>query len=130
MVKKIKLRSKSSILKRFKKSANGHNLRHWHAYTSHLAYSKTTKQRRHLQKNNWLLAPKRFLIFKSPSNSSSSPAERNVLTIRLEEAQTKIKELEIEKDHAKNMDKWYKGQLDNQKEEKFKELGNKILELE
>lgn len=50
MVKKIKLRSKKTLNKRFKVIAGG-QLKHWHAYTSHLAYSKSPKQKRHLRKS-------------------------------------------------------------------------------
>ncbi|CAG8632887.1 23401_t:CDS:2, partial [Racocetra persica] len=49
---KTKLHSKSSLTKRFKKV--GKKLKHWHAYTSHLAYSKTPKQKRHLRKSSLL----------------------------------------------------------------------------
>lgn len=53
MVTKMKFRSKTSLVKRFKVLPSG-KLKHWHAYTSHLAYSKSTKQLRHLRKSSLL----------------------------------------------------------------------------
>jgi len=50
---KVKSHSKKSLQKRFKILANG-KLKHRHAYTSHLAYSKSTKQKRHLRKSSLL----------------------------------------------------------------------------
>jgi large subunit ribosomal protein L35 len=49
----IKSRSKKSLVKRIKVLANG-KIKHWSAYTSHLAYNKTTKQKRHLRKSSFL----------------------------------------------------------------------------
>jgi large subunit ribosomal protein L35 len=49
----IKSRSKKSLVKRIKVLANG-KIKHWSAYTSHLAYNKTTKQKRHLRKSSLL----------------------------------------------------------------------------
>ena len=47
---KVKLRSKKSLNKRFKVLAAG-QLKHGHAYHSHLAASKSPKRKRHLRKN-------------------------------------------------------------------------------
>jgi large subunit ribosomal protein L35 len=49
----IKSRSKKSLVKRIKVLANG-KIKHWSAYTSHLAYNKTAKQKRHLRKSSLL----------------------------------------------------------------------------
>ena len=49
----LKFRSKKALTKRFKNLSKG-KLKHWRAYTSHLAYSKTTKQKRHLRKSSLL----------------------------------------------------------------------------
>lgn len=49
----IKPRSKKALVKRIKILANG-KIKHWSAYTSHLAYNKTTKQKRHLRKSSLL----------------------------------------------------------------------------
>jgi len=48
-----KFHSKRSLTKRFKTLSKG-KLKHWRAYTSHLAYSKSTKQKRHLRKSSLL----------------------------------------------------------------------------
>jgi large subunit ribosomal protein L35 len=44
-----KMKTKKSLQKRIKISKNGKLLRH-HAYTSHLAANKSTKQKKHLSK--------------------------------------------------------------------------------
>ncbi|MDR1670418.1 MAG: 50S ribosomal protein L35 [Spiroplasmataceae bacterium] len=49
----IKPRSKKALVKRTKILASG-KVKHWRAYTSHLAYNKTTKQKRHLRKTSLL----------------------------------------------------------------------------
>jgi large subunit ribosomal protein L35 len=49
---KTKLKSKKALNKRFKVLSKGKNLKHWHSNTSHLAYSKSNKQRRHLKKSS------------------------------------------------------------------------------
>lgn len=49
----LKFRSKKSAQKRFKILSRG-IVKHHHAYTSHLAYSKSTKQKRHLRKDSFL----------------------------------------------------------------------------
>jgi large subunit ribosomal protein L35 len=49
----IKHHSKKALVKRFKALSKG-KLKHWRAYTSHLAYSKSTKQKRHLRKSSLL----------------------------------------------------------------------------
>ncbi|AJC49930.1 50S ribosomal protein L35 [Mycoplasma flocculare] len=46
---KIKLKTKSAIKKRVKVTATG-KVKHGHAYRSHLAQSKTTKQKRQSRK--------------------------------------------------------------------------------
>jgi len=46
----IKKKTKKSLIKRFR----GKKMKHFHAYTSHLAYSKSTKRKRHLKKGNFL----------------------------------------------------------------------------
>ena len=48
---KIKLRSKKSICKRLKVLSSG-KVKRWKSYTSHLAFNKTTKQKRHLKKSS------------------------------------------------------------------------------
>ncbi|WNE41095.1 MAG: 50S ribosomal protein L35 [Mycoplasmataceae bacterium] len=47
----IKSHSKKSLVKRVKILASG-KVKHWRAYTSHLAYNKTSKQKRHLRKSS------------------------------------------------------------------------------
>jgi len=47
----VKLRSKRTLTKRFKILPKRGSLKHWHSHTSHLAYSKSTKQKRHLRKS-------------------------------------------------------------------------------
>jgi len=49
----IKSRSKKALVKRIKVLSSG-KIKHWSAYTSHLAYNKTTKQKRHLRKSSLL----------------------------------------------------------------------------
>jgi large subunit ribosomal protein L35 len=44
-----KMKTKRAAAKRFKRTGSGKLSRH-HAYTSHLAPRKTTKQKRHLKK--------------------------------------------------------------------------------
>ncbi len=44
-----KMKTKRGLAKRVKKTGSGKLVRH-HAYTSHLAPRKTTKQKRHLMK--------------------------------------------------------------------------------
>ena len=45
-----KMKSKRALMKRIKVTGSGKVTRH-HAYTSHLAPHKTTKQKRHLMKS-------------------------------------------------------------------------------
>ncbi len=45
-----KIKSRSSVTKRFKKTGKG-KLKRGHAYTSHLFISKSQKQKRHLRKS-------------------------------------------------------------------------------
>ncbi|NLB48829.1 MAG: 50S ribosomal protein L35 [Erysipelotrichia bacterium] len=47
---KIKMKSKRALMKRIKITGTGKAMRH-HAYVSHLAANKTTKQKRHLRKS-------------------------------------------------------------------------------
>jgi len=47
----VKFRSKRTLKKRFKILSKKGSLKHWHSHTSHLAYSKSTKQKRHLKKS-------------------------------------------------------------------------------
>jgi len=48
-----KMKSKRSLMKRIKVTGSGKVIRH-HAYVSHLAPHKTTKQKRHLMKSTSL----------------------------------------------------------------------------
>ncbi|WP_338970371.1 50S ribosomal protein L35 [Spiroplasma endosymbiont of Labia minor] len=45
-----KMKTKSALAKRVRKNASG-SLKRGHAYRSHLAQNKTTKQKRHLKKS-------------------------------------------------------------------------------
>ena len=47
---KIKHKSKKSVTKRIKRTASG-KLKGKHSHRSHMAYSKSTKQKRHLRKD-------------------------------------------------------------------------------
>ncbi|RHZ35606.1 large ribosomal subunit protein bL35 [endosymbiont GvMRE of Glomus versiforme] len=51
-----KLRSKKSFTKRLRFLSKGRLIKHRHACTSHLAYSKSAKQKRHLRKHSLLNA--------------------------------------------------------------------------
>lgn len=53
MAKKIKSKTKKAVAKRVKKTGNG-GLKRKHAYRSHNAHSKTTKQKRHSKKDAML----------------------------------------------------------------------------
>lgn len=46
-----KMKSKSSVTKRFKKTGKG-KLKRGKAFTSHLSHNKSTKQKRHLRKSS------------------------------------------------------------------------------
>ncbi|MBG0730591.1 50S ribosomal protein L35 [Mycoplasma sp. 'Moose RK'] len=48
---KIKLKTKSALKKRIKVTASG-KIKHSHAYRSHLAQNKTTKQKRQSRKSD------------------------------------------------------------------------------
>ncbi|WP_027123977.1 50S ribosomal protein L35 [Mycoplasmoides pirum] len=48
-----KMKTKSAAAKRFKVTKSG-KIKHKHAYTSHLAPNKTTKQKRHLRKASFV----------------------------------------------------------------------------
>lgn len=48
---KIKLKTKKSLIKRIKLTSSG-QIKVGHAYTSHLAATKSKKQKRHLSKQN------------------------------------------------------------------------------
>lgn len=48
-----KMKTKSAAAKRFKVTKNG-KIKHKHAYTSHLAPNKTTKQKRQLRKASFV----------------------------------------------------------------------------
>ncbi|AHB36078.1 50S ribosomal protein L35 [Spiroplasma apis] len=50
-----KMKTKSSLAKRVKKTASG-KLKRGQAYRSHLAQNKTTKQKRHLKKAQFVSA--------------------------------------------------------------------------
>ncbi|MBO6021869.1 50S ribosomal protein L35 [bacterium] len=50
---KIKMKTKQAFAKRFKETASG-ELKRKHAYRSHLAHKKSTKQKRHLRKDTLL----------------------------------------------------------------------------
>ncbi|MCQ3914773.1 MAG: 50S ribosomal protein L35 [Mycoplasmoidaceae bacterium] len=52
---KIKAKTKRAVAKRLKRTASG-KLKRKHAYRSHLAHNKTTKQKRHLRKDTTLNA--------------------------------------------------------------------------
>ena len=54
MVNRVKVKSKRAATKRFKILPTSKKIKRWHAYTSHLAYSKSTKQKRHLRKSSLL----------------------------------------------------------------------------
>ncbi|MBO6104162.1 50S ribosomal protein L35 [bacterium] len=48
---KLKMKTKRAFAKRFHETGTG-ELKHKHAYRSHLARNKTTKQKRHLRKDS------------------------------------------------------------------------------
>ena len=48
-----KMKTKKALAKRVKKNSKG-NLKRGHAYRSHLALNKTTKQKRQLEKNTYV----------------------------------------------------------------------------
>ena len=50
-----KMKSHRGAAKRFKRTGSG-KLKRQHAYTSHLAHNKTTKQKRHLAKSSTVSA--------------------------------------------------------------------------
>ena len=50
---KIKHKTKRAVAKRLKKTYSG-KLKRKHAFRSHLAHNKTTKQKRHLRKDGFL----------------------------------------------------------------------------
>ena len=52
-MKKIKFKSRSAFEKRFKITGKG-QIKRGRAYTSHLFGNKTTKQKRHLRKGDYL----------------------------------------------------------------------------
>ncbi|WNE41540.1 MAG: 50S ribosomal protein L35 [Mycoplasmataceae bacterium] len=52
-IKKIKFKSKSAFEKRFKITGSG-KVKRARAYTSHLFGNKSTKQKRHLRKSDYL----------------------------------------------------------------------------
>ncbi len=52
---KIKAKTKRAVAKRLSRTASG-KLKRKHAYRSHLAHNKTTKQKRHLRKDATLNA--------------------------------------------------------------------------
>ena len=49
-----KIRSNKSLTKRLKPLSKKGKIKHWSSHTSHLAYSKSTKQKRHLRKSSLL----------------------------------------------------------------------------
>lgn len=54
-MKKIKFKSRSAFEKRFKKTGKD-KIKRGRAYTSHLFGNKSTKQKRHLRKSDYLSA--------------------------------------------------------------------------
>jgi len=46
-----KLKSNSALAKRLKPLSKKGKIKHWSSHTSHLAYNKSTKQKRHLRKS-------------------------------------------------------------------------------
>lgn len=49
-----KMKTKKALAKRVKKTSNGSKLKRGHAFRSHLALGKTTKQKRHLEKRTFV----------------------------------------------------------------------------
>ena len=49
-----KIRSNKSLTKRLKPLSKKGKIKHWSSHTSHLAYNKSTKQKRHLRKSSLL----------------------------------------------------------------------------